>query len=66
MTHLLGLPLEAVLERLRANGIEPDVRRTRSPRGETGGTERVVRVSEDGRTVTVACFPDQVKTEDTP
>ena len=64
MTRLLGLPLEDALAFLRARGIEPEIVTTRSLRASPEGRERVIRISEDGRRVTVARFPDEVKTED--
>ncbi len=63
MIDLLGLTREEAEARLRAQGIEPEIIRTQSPRNAPEGTERVVRATADGR-LTVACFPDQVKNED--
>lgn len=43
--NVLGLPLEEALQRLRAQGVEPQVVRTSDGRSaRTGGTLRVVRV----------------------
>ena len=64
MTPLLGLPLEAALAELRARGIEPEIAFTESPRHPAEGTARVVRVSEDGRKLVCARFPDQISTGD--
>ena len=60
-TSLLGLTLEEALGRLRAAGVEPEVSYTRSPRREAAGTARVVRVMEEGKRLTAALFPDQLK-----
>ena len=59
---LLGLPLEAALEKARSMGAEPVVRDTCAPRradGE-GGTRRVIRVRMDGDRpeLTVSAFMD--------
>ncbi len=64
MTELLGLPLEDALAALRARGVEPEVELTQSPRRPAAGRARVVRVSEDGRRIVAARFPDRVETED--
>ena len=64
MISLLGLPLDEALARLRARGIEPEVAFTENPRHPSEGTPRVVRISEDGRRVICARFPDQAGAED--
>ena len=65
MMNLEGLPLADALERLRKQGIEPEIIRTAGFREAADGTERVIRIQEDGRRLTVARFPDMVKMEDT-
>ena len=64
---LLGLPLDAALERTRAAGVTPAVLRTAAParRGQQEDaslrpTERVIRVCEDadGLRLTVSAFMD--------
>lgn len=64
MMNLLGRTLADALERLRETGVEPEIIRTAGFREAADGTERVIRISEDGRRLTVARFPDRVKTED--
>ena len=61
MMNLRGLPLQRALELLREKGIEPEIIRTAGFREAAGGTERVIRIQEDGRRLTVARFPDMVK-----
>ena len=63
MDGLMGLPLAAALEALKAAGeVEPQVEMTRAPRDDgQAGTPRVVR-QEAGRLV-VARFPDRVREE---
>ena len=56
MRHdLLGLPLELALERLKAEGITPEVQVTNAPRrrDETAGELRVVSVSGGAETMIV-------------
>ena len=59
---LLGLPLEAALERARAAGVEPEVHMTREPRqGERNAqTLRVIRVcgDEERLSLVVSAFMD--------
>lgn len=64
MTNLLGLPLHDAVCRLREQGVEPEIVRTAGFREAAEGTERVIRISEDGRRLTVARFPDMVKMEE--
>lgn len=61
MTNILGLPLDEALCRLKDQGICPEIIRTAGWREAAEGTERVIRISEDGRRLTVARFPDDVK-----
>ena len=65
MTELLGLPLDKALERLRALGIETPTRiETHAPRGPLeGGTLRVLSVRDEGRTLIVSAFRDQIDQE---
>ena len=63
MMNLRGLPLENAVSVLRERGIEPEIIRTAGFREAADGTERVIRIQEDGRRLTVARFPDQVKME---
>ena len=63
MTNLLGLPLAEALRRLGEQGIAPEILRTAGRREAADGTERVIRISEDGRRLTVARFPDTVRME---
>lgn len=63
MMSMLGLPLEEALGLLREKGIDNvSVTRTQG-RKPSCGTERIVRISEDGRAIVTACFPDQIKNE---
>ena len=64
MMNLLGLPLEEALRRLEEKGISPEILHTAGRREAAEGTQRVIRVSEDGRRLTVARFPDSVRLED--
>jgi len=64
MTNLLGLPLEDALRRLKEQGIEPEILHTAGRREAADGTERVIRISEDGRRLTVARFPDKVRMDE--
>ena len=64
MMNLEGLPLEIALERLRRAGIEPEIIRTAGFREAADGTERVIRIQEDGRRLTVARFPDIIRLEE--
>ncbi len=61
MMNLRGLPLENAVSVLREKGIEPEIIRTAGFREAADGTERVIRIQEDGRRLTVARFPDMVK-----
>ena len=56
MQHLLGLPLEDALARLKEQGLEASVVETSAPRGRADGTLRVIRVS--GTVLTVSRFRD--------
>ena len=63
MRHdLLGLPLELALERLKAEGITPEVQVTNAPRrrDETVGELRVVSVSGGAETLIVSRFLDPI------
>ena len=63
MRHdLLGLPLELALERLKAEGITPEVQVTNAPRrrDETAGELRVVSVSDGAETLIVSRFLDPI------
>ena len=64
MTNVLGLPLEEAVRRLKSEGIEPEILHTAGRREAADGTQRVIRISEDGRRLTVARFPDMVKMEE--
>lgn len=66
MTQWLGMPLQMALDMYRALGQDaPEIIETRAPRGECAqGTPRVVRVSEDGRRLTTARFPDRANAEE--
>ena len=64
MTNVLGLPLEEAERRLKGMGIAPEIVCTAGFREAAEGTLRVIRVSEDGRRLTVARFPDMVRTEE--
>ena len=63
MINVLGLPLETAVRLLREAGVEPEIIGTRGFREAAEGTQRVIRVSEDGRRLTVARFPDSVRLE---
>ena len=63
MIDLVGERLERVLEQLELLGVA-DVRvtETRAPRGkDTCGHLRAVRISDGGRSVLCARFPDEVQ-----
>ena len=64
MMNLEGRTLDDALSILREKGIEPEIIRTAGFREAADGTERVIRIQEDGRRLTVARFPDMVKTEE--
>jgi len=59
---LLGLPLGLALERLKAEGITPQVQITNAPRrrDETGGELRVVAVRDGAETLIVSRFLDPI------
>jgi hypothetical protein len=61
MMNLEGRTLHDALSILREMGIEPEIIRTAGFREAADGTERVIRIQEDGRRLTVARFPDMVK-----
>ena len=61
MMNLEGRTLHDALSILREKGIEPEIIRTAGFREAADGTERVIRIQEDGRRLTVARFPDMVK-----
>ena len=61
MMNLEGRTLNDALSILREMGIEPAIIRTAGFREAADGTERVIRIQEDGRRLTVARFPDMVK-----
>ena len=61
MMNLPGRTLQDALKLLREAGIEPEIIRTAGFREAADGTERVIRVQENGRRLTVARFPDMVK-----
>lgn len=61
MMNLEGRTLDDALSILREKGIEPEIIRTAGFREAADGTERVIRIQEDGRRLTVARFPDMVK-----
>ncbi len=63
MMNLPGRTLADALKILREAGVEPEIIRTAGFREAADGTERVIRVQENGRRLTVARFPDQVKME---
>ena len=63
---LCGLTVSSALEILQREGIRPRVEITSSPRHPTEGTARVLRVSEDGRLMTAALFPDTIREEAAP
>ena len=58
MTGVLGLPLEEALRRLEEAGVRPEIVRTSGLHEARQGSERVIRVSRDGRRLTVARFRD--------
>ncbi len=62
---VLGMPLDAALESLRAQGIAPKtISEVNAPRGSiTRGTLRVVRISDGGEALTCARFPDRIEDE---
>ena len=64
MMNLEGRTLRDALSILRAEGVEPEIIRTAGFREAADGTERVIRIQEDGRRLTVARFPDMVKLEE--
>ena len=64
MIDVLGLTLQDAEKRMKEMGVEPEIIHTAGFREAAGGTLRVIRVSEDGRRLTVARFPDTVKMED--
>jgi len=64
MMNLPGRTLHDALKILREAGIEPEIIRTAGFREAADGTERVIRVQENGRRLTVARFPDMVKMEE--
>ena len=61
MMNLEGRTLKDALSILREKGVEPEIIRTAGFREAADGTERVIRIQEDGRRLTVARFPDMVK-----
>lgn len=62
MTQILGLPLDQALLALAADGIKGvRVQVVRAPRNpDATGTQRVIRMSQDGQELLVAHFPDEV------
>ena len=64
MMNLEGRTLHDALSILRAAGIEPEIVRTAGFREAADGTERIIRVQENGRRLTVARFPDRVKLDE--
>ena len=64
MTNVLGLPLDEACRRLKEMGVEPEVIHTAGFREAAEGRQRVIRITEDGRRLTVARFPDAVRTEE--
>ena len=64
MTEVLGRTLHDAEMRLREAGIVPEIIHTAGFREAAEGTLRVIRVSEDGRRLTVARFPDMVRMEE--
>ena len=64
MMKLLGRTLADALKKLQEAGIEPEIVHTAGFREAADGTERVIRIQEDGRRLTVARFPDQVRLEE--
>ena len=64
MMSLLGRPLDEALAYLKEAGVDNvRVQETKSPRNAPEGTPRVVRVSEEGRALVIARFPDQISDE---
>lgn len=63
MIDVLGRTLSDAERLLKERGIEPEIVRTAGFRETADGTWRVIRASEDGRRLTVARFPDTVRTE---
>ena len=64
MMELLGLPLQDVLKTLAARGVKRPEIITVSGRNPTErGEERVIRIRENGRELTVARFPVLVEAE---
>ena len=61
MMNLEGRTLDDALSILREKGVVPEIIRTAGFREAADGTERVIRIQEDGRRLTVARFPDMVK-----
>ena len=61
MMNALGLPLEEALRRMKEQGIEPEILHTAGFRETAEGTLRVIRISESGRRLTVARFPDFIR-----
>ena len=64
MMNLEGRTLDDALSILREKGVEPEIIRTAGFREAADGTERVIRIQEDGRRLTVARFPDMVKMDE--
>ena len=64
MMNVLGLPLAEAMALLSREGLCPLVERTAGRREAAEGTERVVRISGDGRRLTVARFPDGIREEE--
>ena len=64
MTKVLGLTLQDAERILKERGIEPEIVHTAGFREAAEGTLRVIRISEDGRRLTVARFPDMVRMEE--
>ena len=65
--HLLGLPLEKAILRLRAAGVEPHIEISRAPRRpQQAGALRVIRVREGGRRLTACAFALRVGEEKAP
>ena len=64
MMNLLGRTLHDALEQLRKTGVEPEIIRTAGFREAADGTERIIRIQEGGRRLTVARFPDMVKVDE--
>ncbi len=64
MMKILGLPLCDALKRLEEKGIVPEIVHTAGFREAAEGTQRVIRISEDGRRLTVARFPDIIRPDE--